>query len=114
MNNSIDRAWDLTHGDRHKEYGNAVEVFEAYAKIWSGLLAKKLKEDITASDVTLMMTALKLAREAGSPKDDNVVDAHGYLILLDEVKCDRFGKSYSKLAEEEGPLGGAKRPGEKP
>lgn len=89
MNPSIDRAWALTHGDRREAYGEPHKVFTAYAKLWSGLLSSKLRTDITPNDVALMMVALKLTREAHSPADDNVVDAHGYLIMLDEVKCNQ-------------------------
>jgi hypothetical protein len=86
MSPVIRTAWNLTHGDRRKAYGTPAVVFAGYAKIWSGLLAKKLREDLTAGDVALMMTGLKLAREANSPGTDNVVDAHGYLIMHDEIK----------------------------
>lgn len=82
---TIDEAWALTHGDRREAYGTPAEVFAGYAKMWSGLLAGKLKTDLTAEDVALCMTALKLARQANAAKRDNIVDAHGYLILLEEV-----------------------------
>lgn len=80
-------AWRLTHSDRRSSYGTPAVVFAGYAKMWSGLLAGKLTADLTASDVALMMTALKLAREANHQSADNVVDAHGYLILHDEIKA---------------------------
>lgn len=82
----MDEAWGLTHGDRRAAYGTPQEVFEGYALMWTGLLARKLKAPISATDVTLMMTALKLAREANSAKRDNVVDAHGYLVIHSEIK----------------------------
>jgi hypothetical protein len=81
----VARAWQLTHGHRRAAYGTPTEVFAGYAKIWSGLLGRKLTEDLTASDVALCMTGLKLARESQNPADDNVTDAHGYLILHDEI-----------------------------
>jgi len=79
------KAWQLTHGDRRAAYGTPAEVFAGYAKIWSGLLAGKLTRDLDATDVLLCMVGLKLAREANNTADDNRVDAHGYLILLEEV-----------------------------
>lgn len=88
VNESIATAWKLTHGDRRNAYGTPAQVFAGYAKIWSGILSGKLKEDLTAVDVTLMMSGLKLAREANSPGKDNVIDAHGYLILHDEIKAE--------------------------
>lgn len=86
-NGSMDEAWRLTHSDRRAAYGSPEEVFRGYALMWTGLLANKLQPGVylEAVDVTLMMTALKLAREANSRKGDNVVDAHGYLILHDEI-----------------------------
>jgi hypothetical protein len=83
---NLEEAWRLTHGNRKASYGDVRTSFDRYAKIWSGLLGAKLREDLTASDVALLMTALKLAREANKQQSDNVVDAHGYLILHDEIK----------------------------
>jgi len=80
-------AWALTHGDRREAYGDARQTFSAYAMVWSGLLRQKLKPGVTisAEDVTLMMAALKLCRESNAPRRDNVVDAHGYLVLHAEI-----------------------------
>lgn len=86
FNPSMREAWALTHGERRAAYGTPSQVFAGYAKMWSGLLARKLREDLDANDVTLCMTALKLAREANCPKNDNITDAHGYLIIHDEIK----------------------------
>lgn len=83
---SLEEAWRLTHGDRKSSYGAVQVSFARYAKVWSGLLGAKLKEDLTASDVALLMAALKLVRESNKQQSDNVVDAHGYLILHDEIK----------------------------
>lgn len=79
-------AWKLTHGDRKESYGRVQASFAHYAKIMSGLLGHKLHEDLTASDVALIMIALKLAREAFAQKSDNVIDTFGYTILLAEIK----------------------------
>lgn len=84
---SLVEAWNLTHGNRKSSYGDVVVAFARYAKIWSGLLGSKLTADLTASDVALLMTALKLAREMNKQQSDNVTDAHGYLILHDEIKA---------------------------
>lgn len=69
----------LVGQDRNKDYGNPANDFAATGKIWSGLLSAKLTSDITASEVALMMAALKLRREANKHKPDNIIDAHGYL-----------------------------------
>lgn len=80
-------AWDLTNGDRAQAYGPAEQVFENYALIMTGLFQHKLREALTGADMTIFMTALKLAREAHSTgKRDNVVDAHGYLSILARLR----------------------------
>lgn len=81
-------AWELTTRDRHNQYGSAEDAFRAYGHIWTGLLAHKLREGVVidASDVCLMMTGLKIAREVRNTKRDNVVDAHGYLSLLSRIR----------------------------
>lgn len=66
--------------DRNDTYGNPKEDFDGTAKMWSGLLGEYLKKDLDAPMVALMMTALKLRREAHKHKPDNIVDAHGYLL----------------------------------
>jgi uncharacterized protein DUF6378 len=88
MDSLMQEAWALTNGDRHRAYGSAEEVFRAYGLIYTGLLSHKLLpgEVITAEDVALLMTGLKLARDAKNPKRDNVVDAHGYLSLLARIR----------------------------
>lgn len=77
----------LTSGDRRAAYGDPREVFGAYGLAWSAILRHRLKpgEIISAEEVTLMMTALKLCREAQSVKRDNIVDAHGYLGIHAEI-----------------------------
>lgn len=88
MDDLMLEAWTLTNGDRHQAYGPAEQVFRSYGLIWSGLLAHKLKDgaQIDAADVALLMTALKLARDAYQGKRDNIVDAHGFLSLLARIR----------------------------
>lgn len=81
-----DTAAKLVLGDRNADYGNPHPDFAGIALMWSGLLNTKLREHISATDVALMMTALKLRREAHKPKDDNVTDAHGYLLCLEWIR----------------------------
>lgn len=92
-----DTAIKAVLGDRNADYGDPHPDFAGIALMWSGLLNTKLNDRITARDVALMMTALKLRREAHKPKDDNIVDAHGYLLCLEWIAK---GKRPSPLAEE--------------
>ena len=81
--NIAEKAISLVCGDRNASYGNPRDDYVGTAKIWSGLLRRKLREDITPEEALLMMVALKLNRESFKPKEDNRVDAIGYLLCLD-------------------------------
>lgn len=80
-----DTAANCVLGDRNNDYGNPHPDFAGIALMWSGLLNQKLSAHLTATDVALMMVALKLRREAHKHKDDNIVDAHGYLLCLEWI-----------------------------
>jgi len=81
--NNAQKAQELVFGDRNASYGNPKDDYTKTAKMWSGLLHTKLKEEITAEEAILMMVALKLSRESFRHKEDNIVDAHGYLLCYD-------------------------------
>jgi hypothetical protein len=93
-----DTAHKLVLGDRNDDYGSPGADFAGIAMMWSGLLNTKLRERITSVEVGLMMTALKLRRHAHKPKDDNLIDAHGYLSCVEWIEK---GVRPLPLAEEE-------------
>lgn len=78
--NHATKAAQLVLGDRNADYGTPKDDWTKTAKMWSGLLAPVLKRDITPEEALLMMVLVKLSREVHRPKDDNIVDAHGYLL----------------------------------
>lgn len=78
----------LVNGERQAAYGSPRPSYVAQAKVWSGLLADKLKEDLTPEDVVLLLAGMKLTREAHKHKRDNVVDFHGYALVLAHVRED--------------------------
>lgn len=86
----------LVNGDRQAAYGAPLDSYEAQAKVWSGMLADKLKEDLTAEDVVLLLTAMKLRRQAHKPKRDNIVDTHGYMLVLAHVEDGRARRTSSR------------------
>ncbi len=71
----------LVNGDRQADYGSPGDSYKGVAKIWSGLLSPILSRDITPAEAALMMVGLKLQRETVRHKQDNLVDAHGYLLV---------------------------------
>lgn len=81
-------ALGLVYGDRQGDYGTPRENYNGIARVWSGILFQILKRDITPEEAALMMVGLKLQRQAMKHKRDNLVDAHGYLVV------------YARVAEE--------------
>lgn len=81
--NYATEAIKLVIGQRNEDYGLPTQDFNRLAKIWSGLLADKLKVDLTAKEVTLLMAALKINREMHKHKPDNLIDLHGYGLLAE-------------------------------
>lgn len=78
----IEKAKKIIHGERNDDYGPMKEQFNKVAIMWSVILDK----NITAEQVCLCMTALKLTREAYKHKDDNCIDAIGYLEILGQIR----------------------------
>jgi hypothetical protein len=80
---NAEKAAQLVLGDRNQSYGNPADDYAKVAKMWSGLLHPILKRDITPQESILMMVLLKMSREIHAHKDDNIIDAHGYLLCYD-------------------------------
>jgi hypothetical protein len=78
--NYLKEASELVLGDRNSSYGNPRDDYLKTSKIWSGLLAHKLKEDITPEEAMLMMVGVKMSREVYKHKDDNITDMIGYIL----------------------------------
>ena len=87
----FDTARKLVLGDRNADYGSPRGDFEGTALGWTALLREKLAPGfaLTAEDVARMMVFLKLNRDAHKAKDDNKVDAHGYLLCLEWLETGR-------------------------
>ena len=78
----------LVNGSRQAAYGSPRPAYVAMAKVWTGMIDHKLKEDLTAEDVVLLLAAMKLRRECHKHKRDNIVDTHGYLLVLAHTRED--------------------------
>ena len=91
-------ALDLVHGPRQRDYGHPWHDFSKTASIWSIILGTP----VTPEQVALCMVAVKLSREVNRPKDDNIIDAHGYLLTYEMVKQfrqDMEDEQWDKYAE---------------
>lgn len=70
---------------RQDLYGKLENNFSLIARFWSAYLGVL----VTAKDVAIMMSLLKVAREkSGVGKRDNFVDLCGYAALASEMSCD--------------------------
>ena len=74
-------------GPRKKAYGDPLEGFERIAGQWWLYLTQKHAVDVTltAEDVCWMMALVKMARQMQKHDRDNLVDAAGYIGLIEEV-----------------------------
>ena len=80
------KASRIINGERQTEYGNPEDSFAVIAKYWSVYLGKP----ISASDVAMMMVLFKIAREQnGAGKEDNIIDACGYLALYGDMRSEK-------------------------
>ena len=78
--NILEEANGLVHGDRGEAYGHPHTDYDCTATIWRSLIKRRYGVDVplTPDFACLLMMAVKLSREAGKPKRDNLVDAAGY------------------------------------
>ena len=77
----VDEAIGLVYGERNKDYGHPYDDYTRTAALWSALIGY----EITADQAALMMVLVKLSREINRPMDDNIVDAHGYLLVYGRI-----------------------------
>ena len=83
----------LINGDRAEAYGDAKENLDRIGTLWGQYLYLKhglLRADgegLSAEDVAWMMVLLKMARQMHKPSHENVVDAAGYIGLVEKVSA---------------------------
>ena len=79
----LTKANSLISKDREKDYGDKVKNHENIAKLWSAYKDTK----ITAHDVAIMMTLLKIARtKLGAISEDTYIDMSAYGAIAGEIK----------------------------
>ena len=78
----LDTAKEYVTKDRANTHGDAERNFGLIAAYWSA----HLDANVTATDVAIMMTLMKLARAKANPAHaDNWVDGCGYLACGGEI-----------------------------
>lgn len=85
--NAIDLAKEIIYGDREETYGHPSKNLVAISQLWTIYLHQKYGSNVivNSEDVCWMMNLLKMARQMNSAKQDNIVDAIGYLALIDRL-----------------------------
>ncbi len=83
-----ERAIGLVYGERNDDYGHPADDYGRTAALWSALIG----HEITAYQAALMMVLVKLSREMNAHKDDNMVDAHGYLLVAGRILAREEGR----------------------
>ena len=83
----IDQAKEIIDGDREQTYGSPGVNLRRIADQWSCYLNQRHPVALMLSeeDVCWMMVLLKMARQMHTYKDDNLVDAIGYIALIEKV-----------------------------
>lgn len=84
--NILQEADRLTgEGVRETEYGHPLDVYGHTAELWEAMFGW----EADAEKVCTAMVLLKLAREHSKEKKDNLVDAAGYVRLIEKIQDER-------------------------
>lgn len=93
--------------ERELDYGNAKEAHQAIADSWSVYLSRKfrMKIELEAKDVAILMVLFKSMREAYKHKYDNLLDLASYAdfakkfcesTVKEDNKCKSCKSSFSR------------------
>ena len=77
----LEEADKIINGPRQNDYGSADVSFQMIGKAWESIL----HAPVSAHQVALCMAALKLVRESYNHKEDNLIDAAGYIGLAEQI-----------------------------
>lgn len=84
----LDKAKTCVCGQRVDDYGSPEDNFTIIADLWSIYTGHKL----TAVDVSMMMSMLKIARiKTGTATEDSFIDLAGYAACGGEISANRKG-----------------------
>jgi hypothetical protein len=110
----LDKANVLVKGQREIDYGDKIKNHDNIAKLWSAYL----DTPVTAHDVAILMTLLKVARtKLGAVSEDTYIDMSAYGAIAGEIKFkepkkesegERRGRETAKYLKSLGYMGGKK------
>ena len=82
----LDRAKELTCGQRDDEYGSPKDNMDHIAAMWTAYLWDRLTDPLTGADVAWMNANIKQCRSVTSPKKrDHYDDGAAYVAIAGEV-----------------------------
>lgn len=79
----VEEAQRIVNGSRAADYGDPAQPENTavrIAKAWSAYLG----HEVTTEDFCWLMVLMKAIRDSHKPKRDNKVDAHGYLLVMEQ------------------------------
>lgn len=84
----LGEASQIINGERQDVYGSPEQSFALIADYWTLYLSSRNDNEapVSPSDVAMMMTLFKIAREANQHKRDNICDACGYLGIYADMQ----------------------------
>lgn len=86
MNNILKKA-EQTVFQRQGTYDKPEDNFTRIADLWNAYIkGRPNKDPLTPKDVALMMVLLKISRELYQHKEDNLIDAAGYIQCAENVQ----------------------------
>lgn len=87
FNGAADLAGKLTRGARRDKYGPPSENHRRTALLWSAYLAARdYPRALSMEDVCWLNILQKASRDMHEPDSDNLVDSHGYLNNIEEIR----------------------------
>ena len=91
----LKQAEKIVTASREETYGPPEDNFSLIAKLWSNYLSTGCDTvDVSAGDVAMMMSLLKIARiRTGNHKDDNYVDLAGYAACGCEIGSNKMSRN---------------------
>jgi len=85
----LTEAEQLIHGARNETYGDATKDYTRTVGLFQQMYGHLRVSELTAVHGMMFMVCVKLSREAHMHKRDNLLDAAGYLALIEEAHGSR-------------------------